>query len=205
MSVDLDNSNPEYTSNNIDIEEKAEYTSDNIEIEDKEEEIKLEGTYRITKEKKKKSTDNHNFKCQYCQKPHSSRGNVNIHENERHLIRTEDVTENNPNEFLCKVCPIPVKYTKKYNLKIHGIRTQKGVIGVIQFGSFVVNDSEDEIKKQILKTGNCQLCGKDFTCRQTLNIHKREVHNISESFQCAVCPKVYDTKKQLRCHRSYVH
>ena len=58
-------------------------------------------------------------------------------------------------------------------------------------------------------TGNheCDICGKRYSVKQMLNIHRASAHGIGEvpSFQCEHCSRKFNHKGTLKQHLSLIH
>ncbi len=46
----------------------------------------------------------------------------------------------------------------------------------------------------------CNVCGKKFTRKESMNAHRRTFHEKSEDFKCHICGKLHTCMRQLRRH-----
>ena len=75
----------------------------------------------------------------------------------------------------------------------------------IKFGSSVLYLSEAEVQLQMNKEVVFELCQQRFTCKPKLSLHRKEVHNLEESFNCCKCEKVFKKLKLMKNHMADVH
>ena len=107
---------------------------------------------------RKKRTIEKKFDCEYCERKFSSKKASNLHKKIKHvvlmntgyMIVTEEPTLE-VNEFICKVCPIPIKFATKSNMKKHMIKRHNGRNDQIKFGANFINLGDDEIEQQASK------------------------------------------------------
>ena len=86
-------------------------------------------------------------------------------------------------ENICRVCPIPKKFSNKSNLKQHMKNKHNGRNDQIRFGSSFLQLSQNEVDLQKTKVVVCNICKNEFTCQENLIKHEKEEHNTDSSVQ----------------------
>lgn len=96
------------------------------------------------------------FNCRYCEKQFKSKSAKKFHERSKHRIEmdggyiliAEEEKSNEPQENICKVCPIPQKFNSKQILKRHMTKMHLGRKDLIKSGKFTRYLTENEIRNQ---------------------------------------------------------
>ena len=136
-------------------------------------------------------------------KKHRIQNNAGIHANNTEVSNTKSEPEIKEN--ICKVCPIPHKFSTQKILKQDMLKKHEGTNDVVKAGKFTRCLSEQEVSDQELKQVGCDLCENLFTCQQNLDQHKESVYGINHFFKCNICPKTFMKRKPLADHIREVH
>ena len=112
-------------------------------------------------------------------------------------IQFHEIQTKKEREFICKICPVPIKFSKNSNLK-----QQNGRNDQIIYGKNVRMLSKEVVCNQESKVATCEICLEVLSCKQNLNMHLKDVHQREETFPCKKCDKTFKSRDQLR--RSYV-
>ena len=176
-----------------------------------------EEVFRNTEERcnaekiRKKSIKEKKFDCKYCEKKFNSRKAANLHERIKHVVHMNTgyvIVNKEPTlevkEFICKVCPVPIKFTNKWNLKTHTVNKHNGSHDQIKFGASFLNLTENEIQNQESKVAKCGLCEEQFSCKKDLLGHIKDLHN-EVKVSCKTCGKEFKNSKHLGSHVYNVH
>ena len=160
---------------------------------------------------RKKRTIEKKFDCKYCEKKFSSRKAANLHNKIKHVVDLNTgyvIVNKEPTlevkEFICKVCPVPKKFTTKSNLKTHMIIKHNGRKDQIKFGDSFINLTEEEIQNQESKVAMCEICEEQFSCDKDLRGHLKDVHN-EVKISCKTCGKEFKNSQHLGSHVYSVH
>ena len=63
-----------------------------------------------------------------------------------------------------------------------------------------------EVKNEVcIKPYNCEICNRDFTRKDRLQCHNREVHSINKKYQCTKCEQLFQNQQNLNSHNKRVH
>ena len=150
--------------------------------------------------------------CEVCGKMFLSKHAMMRHKKMKHIIQMNggyilisEVTNADEEQFICKVCPVPKKFSRKDALKTHMRTKHDGRNDIIKYGSSKRTLSPEEVEEQESKCAKCQVCNAEFSCSQYLEAHLREVHKIEREHSCIVCKKTFKNRDLLRKHMSFLH
>ena len=150
--------------------------------------------------------------CEVCGKMFLSKDNMMRHKKMKHVIQMNggyilisEVTNTDEELFICKVCPVPKKFSRKDNLKYHMRTKHDGRNDTIKSGSNKRTLSPEEVAEQESKCAKCQVCNAEFLCSQYLEVHLREVHKMEREHSCIICKKTFKSRDLLRKHMSFLH
>ena len=118
---------------------------------------------------------------------------------------SEDSKQNIENPNICKVCPVPVKFSNKQQLNKHAKRKHNGCNDQINSENGTIYLSENEISSQHHKTATCDVCDENFVCKQDLEDHQQDIHGYITSFRCQECSKLFSKKSALNLHKKRTH
>ena len=162
-------------------------------------------------------TSRKEYKCNYCENQFSSKGAKKTHIKKYHrveinsgymLVTEQDTQSKEPREdkeYICKVCPIPLRFSFRKNLKHHMTTKHEGRNDLIKVGKFRRYLGEQEVENQESKTANCDACSDTFSCLQNLNVHKEDVHGEIQLFKCGMCDKAFMSERLKRLHVTRFH
>ena len=161
------------------------------------------------------STNDCKLPCQYCDKILNSKDAKRYHEKKKHrreinggyILVDNQVTIEEPEEeeYICKVCIVPQKFSTKNILHRHMKRKHNGRHDVIKSNTFTRYLSDVEVKSQQSKRVGCEMCTETFNCQQNLQEHMTTVHGVESSFKCTKCPTMFNNKRSLTVHLNTVH
>ena len=106
---------------------------------------------------------------------------------------------------ICKVCPVPVKFSNKKQLSKHDKRKHNKCIDQINTENGTIYLSENEISSQHHKTATCEVCDENFECKQDLEDHQKDIHGYITSFKCQECSKLFSKKSAMNLHKKRTH
>lgn len=63
-------------------------------------------------------------------------------------------------------------------------------------------EAENEQAEQTIGPTECEMCGKSFSNKSNLKFHQRNSHSLKYLYNCKLCDKRFEYKKELVAHRS---
>jgi len=141
------------------------------------------------------------FNCEICSAQFTQKGNLTKHINTVHL---------NLKPFQCDECDYSC--ARGSDLKTHVDSVHKKIRFHCSFDGCDKSFSATSTLSKHLKLHEgqvnlCDQCGKTFTTKAHLNVHKKQVHSDSRPFQCTIdgCDKAFKVKHNLTAHLKQVH
>lgn len=144
------------------------------------------------------------FKCNVCDKPFSTRGNLTRHMKQFHAVINNETEAKTEKNFCCETCG--EKFSFKGNLTRHKVNkhTKKDDAVNVQESHAIINNGT---KVKVEKKYCCDVCSLKFTSKGNLARHIKEKHfnNNADVIECPSCKDSFTRRDNLYKHIDLKH